>query len=122
MQGYILPFPEKSDIGLDKNYRGIILTYIAAKKYNALLRNCIEPQIDNILRKNQNGFRRNTSTTSQIMTIRRILEGVRAKNLQVTILFVDSTKAFDSIHKGKMEQVLFAYGVPRDRRSHNGSL
>ena len=65
--------------GLAKNYRGITLTSIAAKIYNALLRNHIEPKIDNILKKNQNGFRRNRSTTSQILTIRRILEGVRAK-------------------------------------------
>ena len=27
------------------------------------------------------------------------------KNLQATILFVDFTKAFDSIHRGKMEQI-----------------
>ena len=70
--------------------------------------------IDNILRKNQNGFRRNRFTTSQILTIRRILEGVRAKNLQVTLLFVDFTKAFDSIHRGKMEQILLAYGLPKE--------
>ena len=68
-----------------------------------LLQNPIEPKIDNILRKNQNGFRRNRSTTSQILTIRRILEGIRAKNLQATSIFVDITKAFDSIHRGKME-------------------
>ena len=93
---------------LAKNYRGITLTLIAAKIYNALLRNCIEPKIDNILRKNQNCFRRNRSMTSQILISRRILEGVRAKNLQVTLLFVDFTKAFDSIHRGKLEQVLLA--------------
>ena len=90
------------------------LTSIAAKIYNALLRNHIEPKIDNILRKNQNGFRRNRSTTSQILTIRRILEGVWAKNLQATILFVDFTMAFDSIHRGKMEQILLAHGVPKE--------
>ena len=64
--------------------------------------------------KNQNGFRRNRSTTSQILTIRRILEGVRAKNLQATLIFVDFTKAFDSIHRGKMEQILLAYGIPKE--------
>ena len=95
-------------------YRGITLTSIAAKIYNALLRNRIEPKIDNILRKNQNGFRRNRSTTSQILTICRILEGVRAKNLQATLIFVDFTKAFDSIHRGKMEQILLAYGIPKE--------
>ena len=48
------------------------------------------------------------------MTICRILEGVRAKNLQATILFVDFTKAFDSIHRGKMEQILPAYAIPKE--------
>ena len=48
------------------------------------------------------------------MTIRKILEGVQAKNLQVKILFVDFTKAFDSIHRGKMEQILLAYGLPKE--------
>ena len=114
MKGCILPFPKKGDLGLAKNYRGITLTSIAAKIYNALLRNRIEPEIDNILRKNQNGFRRNRSTTSQILTIRRILEGVRAKNLQATLIFVDFTKAFDSIHRGKMEQIILAYGIPKE--------
>ena len=36
------------------------------------------------------------------------------KNLQATILFVDFTKAFDSIHRGKMEQILLAYGIPKE--------
>ena len=85
MEGCILPFPKKGDLGLAKNYRGITLTSIVAKIYKALLHNRIEPKIDNIFRKNQRGFRRNSSTTSQILTIRRILEGVRAKNLQATI-------------------------------------
>ena len=65
-------------------------------------------------RKNQNGFRRNGSKTSQILTILRILEGARAKNLQATVLFVDFAKAFASIYRGKMQEVLLAY----DQRKH----
>ena len=34
--------------------------------------------------------------------------------IQVTILFVDFTKAFDSIHRGKMKQILLAYGMPKE--------
>ena len=49
MKGCILPFPKKGEVGLDKNNRGITLTSIAAKIYNALLRNRIEPKIGNIL-------------------------------------------------------------------------
>ena len=36
------------------------------------------------------------------------------KNLQATILFVDFTQAFDSIHRGKMEQILLAYSLPKE--------
>ena len=42
------------------------------------------------------------------------LKAFRAKNLQATGLFVDFTKAFDSIHRGKMEQSLPAYGLPKE--------
>ena len=102
------------DLWLAGIYRSIILTSIVTKIYNALLRNRIEPKVDNILRKNQNGFRRNRSTTSQILSIRRILEGVRAKNQQARILIVDFTKAFYSIHRRKMEEILLAYGLPKE--------
>ena len=36
------------------------------------------------------------------------------KNLDATILFVDFTKAFDSIHRGKMEQILLAYSLLKE--------
>ena len=36
------------------------------------------------------------------------------KNLEATISFVDFTKAFDSIHRGKMEKVLLGYNLPKE--------
>ena len=36
------------------------------------------------------------------------------KNLEATILFVDFAKAFDSIHRGKIEQILLAYSLPKE--------
>ena len=58
IKGCILPFHEKGDLVLTKNYWGITLTSLAAKIYNALLRNRIEPKIEKILRKNKNGFQK----------------------------------------------------------------
>ena len=52
--------------------------------------------------------------TSQILTIHQIIEGVCAKNLEGTILFIDFSKTFDSIHRGKMEQILLAYGLLKE--------
>ena len=109
-----MKFPQKYRRPDNSTYcSNTVMPYII-KIYNAQLCNCIEPKIENILRKNQNGFWRNRSTTSQILTICRILEGVRAKNLQATILFVDFTKAFESIHRGKMEQILLTYGLQKE--------
>ena len=42
------------------------------------------------------------------------LKAYGQKNLQGILLFVDFTKAFDSIHRGKMEQILIAYGLPNE--------
>ena len=52
--------------------------------------------------------------TSQILTIRRFLEGVHAKNLEATISFVDFSKAFEFIHRGKMEKILLACGFLKE--------
>ena len=89
------------------------LTSITAKICNALLLNRIELEIEKILCKIQNGFRRNRSTTSQILTISRILEGVRAINLEATLLFVDFSMVSDRTQR-KMEQILLAYGLPKE--------
>ena len=112
-KGCILPFPKKGDLEIAKLYRGITFTSIEAKIYNALQHNHIELKIEKILKKNQNGVRRSRSTTSQILKIHRIL-GVRAKNLEETILLVDFSKAFNSIHKGKREHILLAYGFLKE--------
>ena len=52
--------------------------------------------------------------TLQILTIHQILEGVHAKNLEATILFVNFAKAFVSIHRRKMKQILLAYSLPKE--------
>ena len=113
-QGCLLPFPKKGDLGKATNYRGITLTSIASKIYNSMLLNRLRPNIDPILRRNQNGFRQKRSTSGQILTVRRIIEGIKEKHLPALILFIDFSKAFDSIHRVKMKEILLAYGIPKE--------
>ena len=108
----IVPFPKKGDLGNTENYRGISLTVTSAKIYNKMLLHRIRPHIEPLLRINQNGFRPKRSTTAQILTIRRLLEGIKEKNLPAILTFVDFKKAFDSIHRGKLMQILTSYGIP----------
>ena len=56
----------------------------------------------------------------EILTICRIL-GVRAKKAEATILFVNFSKAFDSIHRGKMEQILLANGLTKETRKYKSA-
>lgn len=67
--------------------------------------NRIQPKIEAVLRSNQNSFSKNT-----FLTIRRITE-VRAKDLEAVILFVDFSKAFDSVNQGKMIEIKKSYGI-----------
>ena len=71
-----------------------------------MLLNRIRSEIDPTLRKNQNGFRTKRSTTGKMLTIQRILEGVKSKNLLATLLFIDFSQAFDSINREKMKDIL----------------
>ena len=87
---------------------------MAIKVCNTLSLNRSRLEIDKILKKNQNVFRRNRSTTSQILTIRLIIDRVQAKNFEAIQLLVDFCKTFDSIHKRNMKQILLAYGPHKE--------
>ena len=110
----IVPVPKKGDLTNPNNYRGIALTSIVAKILNRMILNRIRPEVEKILRINQNGFRPGRSTTSHILTLRRIIEGVKARNLTAVMTFVDFKKAFDTVHRGTMMAILRAYGIPSE--------
>ena len=44
----------------------------------------------------------------------KFLKVYMQKNLEATILFVGFTKAFDSIHRVIMEQILLVDGLPKE--------
>ena len=84
----IVPFPKSGNLEDVGNYRGIYFSEIAAKMTNKMILNRIKPHIDPILRPNKNGFRTGRSTTSHILALRRLIEGVKSHNLKAIIIFV----------------------------------
>ena len=108
----IIPVPKKGDLTNRQNYRGISLIPIALKIYNKMLLNRLKPHLESILRTNQNGFREGRSTVGHILALRRIIEEVKINNLPAIINLIDFRKAFDSISREKLFQILASYGIP----------
>ena len=108
----LIPLPKSGDLTDTQNYRGISLISTVAKLINKMVLNRLQPKIDKHLRPNQNGFRPGRRTTSHILALRRLIEGVRSRNRKATILYIDFRKAFDSINRRKMKKILRAYDIP----------
>ena len=108
----IVPMPKKGDLSVATNYRGISLMPIAAKIYNKMILNRLVPFVEPLLRNNQNGFRKGRSTLSQILSLRRVIEESDAAKKDLALVFVDFAKAFDSVDREKMFQILSLYGIP----------
>ena len=108
----IVPVPKSGPLNKVANYRGISMCPMVTKVINKMILMRIRPTIETILRKNQNGFRPGRGTVPHILALRRILEGIRDKKLPATIIFIDFKKAFDSVDRENMFEILKSYGVP----------
>ena len=68
--------------------------------------------LDSLLRDEQVGFRQERSCTDQIATLRNIIEQSLEWNTGLYLVFVDFEKAFDSVDRDVIWQILRHYGVP----------
>ena len=59
----------------------------------------------------QSGFRSGRSTTEQITTLRFLLDAARTHRCSLTVVFVNYSKAFDSMDRRASPVVLRHYGV-----------
>ena len=89
-------------------------TSITSMIYYAFLLCHIWPEDKKILQKYQNSFWNNQPITSRILSICQIIEGIRAKDLKAALLFINSSKAFDSNQREKMEQIWSTYGLSKE--------
>jgi hypothetical protein len=61
----------------------------------------------------QYGFRRNRLMTDQIFCVRQILEKMWDYNSTVHQLFIDFKKAYDSVRREVLYNILIEFGIPR---------
>ncbi|PNF23216.1 hypothetical protein B7P43_G02735 [Cryptotermes secundus] len=111
-ESIIVPVHKKGDKTDCSNYRGISLLSTSYKILSNILLSRLSPYIDEIIGDHQCGFRRNRSTTDQIFCIRQILEKKLEYDETVHQLFIDFKKAYDSVRREVLYNILIEFGIP----------
>ena len=115
-ESIIVPIYKKWDKTDCNNYRGVSLLLLLPTTYkllpNILLSRLI-PYTEEVNGDYQCGFRRNKSTTNHIFCIRKILEKKWEYNEAVHQFFIDFKKAYDSVRREILYNILIEFGVPK---------
>ena len=95
------------------NYRGISLLVIAGKILARVILNRLnESLLDSICSESQCGFRKGRGTVDMIFSLRQVQEKAREQNKPLYMLFIDLTKAFDTVNRDALWHILSKVGVP----------
>ena len=103
---------KKGDKSLCSNYRGISLLSAVGKLFAKILLNRLTPLAEEVLHESQCGFRPSRGTIDMIFALRQIQEKCREQRVPLYLTLIDLTKAFDSIHRDTLWQILAKYGCP----------
>lgn len=108
-QGIIVPIYKcKGNSKLPENYRPITLLSCMGKLFTSILNLRLNCFLDNygILSENQAGFRKSYSTLDHIFTLNSLCEILRHSKQKLYCIFIDFSKAFDSISRVNLWQKL----------------
>jgi hypothetical protein len=112
-ESIIVPIYKKGDKTDCNNYQGISLLLTAYKILSNILLARLTPYVNEIIGDHQCGFCYNRSTTDQIFYIWQILEKKWEYNWMVHQLFIDFKKAYESIKREVLYNILLEFGIPK---------
>ena len=111
-KGIITIIPKKGDLSYCCNNRGITLRSTASKLFQIVLLQRLNAGLEDLLRENQCGFRRNRSCIDQLYSLQCIIHNCIEFNLPLYINFIDFKAAFDSINRDFIWKAFEHYGLP----------
>jgi hypothetical protein len=109
----VLPIHKKGYRTDCSNYQGISLLSTSYKTLSNILLSRLIPYADEIIGDHQCEFPCNRSTTDQIFYIPQILEKKWEYNGTAHQLFIDFKKAYDSVWREALYNILIEFGIPR---------
>lgn len=111
-EAIIVPLHKKGDKQEPSNYRGISLLNTTYKIFSKILLKRLEIYTNEIIEDRQAGFMKNRSTTDQIFILRQAISKYWEFNKQFYGLFIDFSKAYDSLCRKKIWEKMESYGIP----------
>ena len=107
-----VPIHKKGDKTGCNNYRGHITFANRLQKVIQHPALKLIPYAKEIIGDHQCGFRRKRSTIDHIFCLRQMLEKKWESNEEVHQLFIDFTKAYDSVRREVLYNILIEFGIP----------
>ena len=102
----------KGDLQDCNNYRGITLLSVPGKVLAHLLLTRIRTHLLKHQRPEQSGFTPGKSTTDRMLPLRVQVERRREFRQGMLAAYVDLKKAFDSVHRETLWDLLHLHGIP----------
>jgi len=122
-------YKRKGDRAVCDNHRGVSLLSIAGKVLARILMNRLNDHVhsNNIIPESQCGFRSGRGTADMIFTARQIQEKCREQHQDLFMVFIDLTKAFDTVSRPGLWMILAKIGCPQKfiniiRSFHDGMM
>lgn len=109
---FVTIFKNKGDITICGNHRGISLLSVAGKIFAKILLIRLTPVVEEMLPEPQCGFRKTRSTADMVFTVRQLQEKCKEHNLDLYMVFIDLTKAYDTVNRVLLWKLLERFGIP----------
>jgi hypothetical protein len=110
--GRLTLLPKKGDLSDPSNWRGIMLLDAMAKVVASIVESRLARLLAKVGVEYQNGFLRGRGCSDGIFSLKMALLKRKEHGLSTWALYVDLVKAFDSVDRALMLDILRRYGVP----------
>ena len=113
-EAFLVPLPKKGDLQLCKNWRGVLLASVPGKVFSRMINGRLQVYCENhrILPESQCGFRSGRGVMDMVFTLKMAMEVAACKRHPFHVLFVDLVKAYDSVSRVGLWEILQKKGVP----------
>ena len=106
--------PKKGDLAKCDNWRGIALLDVVGKVLARVIQTRLQEVASGFLPESQCGFRRGRSCSDMIFSVRQLLEKSIEHHVKGSFVFIDLKKAYDSVPRDCLWQVLLRASIPEN--------